>query len=92
MPSGYSRHELFAVDLVDFSIDSSEQLAAISDALIDGPAHTPPAQLHREGGSTLTAVIGWRALRVVDNWTIVGVISVSQTGKVTDADYYAARW
>lgn len=77
MPSGYSRHELFAVDLVDFGIDSSEQLAAIFDALIvGGLAHTQTAQLRHKRGSTLTAVIGWRALRVVDNWTIVGVISV----------------
>ena len=77
MPSGYSRHELFAVDLVDFGIDSSEQLATVFDALIaGGPAHTQTAQLRRKGGSTLTAVIGWRALRMVENWTIVGVISV----------------
>ena len=65
------------MDLVDFGIDSSEQLATVFDALIaGGPAHTQTAQLRRKGGSTLTAVIGWRALRMVENWTIVGVISV----------------
>ena len=65
------------MDLVDFGIDSSEQLATIFHALIaGGPAHTQTAQLRRKGGSTLTAVIGWRALRMVENWTIVGVISV----------------
>jgi PAS domain-containing protein len=113
--SGYSRNELFAVDLADFGIGSSEHLAAIFDALIaGGPAssgvgvafpavtfptvtlplvggalplvaagsaaptpspHAQTAELRRKDGSTLAATIDWRALQVVDNWIIVGVIS-----------------
>ncbi|MDP3841192.1 MAG: PAS domain-containing protein [Oxalobacteraceae bacterium] len=73
---GYSRSELFAGDPADFDIGSSEQLATIFDALIaGGSAYTQTAQLRRKDGSTLAVMIDWRALRVVDNWTIVGVIS-----------------
>jgi PAS domain S-box-containing protein len=76
---GYSRDELFAVDLTDFGIGSSEHLAIIFDALIaGGPAHTQTAQLRHKGGSTLATMIDWRALRVVDNWMIVGVISADR--------------
>jgi PAS domain S-box-containing protein len=74
--SGYSRQELFAVDLADFGIGSSEQLAAIFDVLIaGGPTHTQPAPLRRKDGSTLAVMIAWSAVRVVDDWIMVGIIS-----------------
>jgi len=74
--SGYSRSELFARDPADFGLGSSEQLATIFDALIaGGSAYTQTAQLRRKDGSTLAVMIDWRALQVVDNWIIVGVIS-----------------
>ncbi|MFD2271136.1 PAS domain-containing protein [Undibacterium arcticum] len=74
--SGYSRNELFAVDLADFGIGSSEYLATIFDALISGgPTYTQTAELRRNDGSPLAAMIDWRALKVVDTWIIVGVIS-----------------
>lgn len=74
--SGYSRSELFAGDPADFGIGSSEQLATIFDALIaGGSAYTQTTQLRRKDGSSLAVMIDWRALQVVDNWIIVGVIS-----------------
>ncbi len=73
---GYGRDELFAVDLAASGIGSNEQLAIIFDALIEGgPTHAQAAELRRKDGTTLAAVINWRALRVVDSWMIVGVIS-----------------
>ncbi len=73
---GYDRDALFALDLADFGIGSSEQLAAIFDALIaGGPPHAQMAALRRNDGSTLAVTIDWRAVRVVDSWIIVGVIS-----------------
>jgi PAS domain S-box-containing protein len=88
--SGYSRHELFALDLANFVIDSGEHLATIFDALIAGgpaternaqptersvPQHAQTLELRRKDGSTLAAMIDWHALRVLDNRIIVGVIS-----------------
>jgi PAS domain S-box-containing protein len=74
--SGYSRHDLFAMDIADFGIGSSEHLATIFDALIaGGPAYTQTAELRRKGGSILAATIDWRAVRVVENWIVVGVIN-----------------
>jgi PAS domain S-box-containing protein len=74
--SGYSRHELFAMDIADFGIGSSEHLTTIFDALIaGGPAYTQTAELRRKDGSILAATIEWRAVRVVENWTVVGVIN-----------------
>jgi PAS domain S-box-containing protein len=95
--SGYSRHELFALDLANFVIDSGEHLATIFDALIAGgpategsvpptkgsapptkgsePPHAQTAELRCKDGSTVAVMIDWRALRVVENWIIVGVIS-----------------
>jgi PAS domain S-box-containing protein len=74
--SGYSRHELFAMDIADFGIGSSEHLATIFDALIaGGPAYTQTAELRRKDGSILAATIDWCAVRVVENWIVVGVIN-----------------
>ncbi len=74
--SGYSRQELYAVDLADFGIGSSEHLAAIFDALIaGGPTYRQTVELRCKDGATLAAMIDWSALREVDNWIIVGVIS-----------------
>ncbi|NMM37908.1 MAG: response regulator [Glaciimonas sp.] len=74
--SGYSRSELFALNLANLGIGSSENLASIFDALIaGGPTHMQTADLRRKDGSTLAATIDWRTLRVGDNWIIVGVIS-----------------
>jgi len=74
--SGYSRHALLAMELADFGIGSSEHLAPIFDALIaGGPAHKKTTELRRKDGSTLAATIEWGALRVADNWIIVGVMS-----------------
>ena len=73
--SGYSRHELFSVDLADFGIGSSEHLAAIFDALIaGGPTYQHTVELRCKDGSTLAAMIDWSALQMADNWIMVGVI------------------
>ncbi len=74
--SGYSRQELFALDLADVGIGGSEQLEPIFDALIAGrAAHKKTVELRRKGGSLMAATIDWRALQIVDKWVMVGVIS-----------------
>ncbi|MEO8407256.1 MAG: response regulator [Oxalobacteraceae bacterium] len=74
--SGYNRQELYNIDLADFGIGSSAHLAIIFDALIaGGTAHEQTVELCRKDGSTLALVIDWSALKVIENWIIVGVIS-----------------
>jgi len=73
--SGYSRHELYTLDLADVGFDSVESLATIFDALIAGaPPHTQTIELRRKDGSTLATVIDWRVLQDADNGIVVGVI------------------
>lgn len=80
--SGYSRQELYSIDLADFGIGSSEQLAISFDALIaGGVAYKQTAELHCKDSSTLVASIDWSALEVSGSWIIVGVIS---PGTVTE--------
>jgi hypothetical protein len=50
-------------------------LVAEGNATPAPPPHAQTAELRRKDGSTLAVTIDWRALRVVDNWIIVGVIS-----------------
>lgn len=74
--SGYSLPDMLAVDLVDFGFGSSAQLAIDFEALIaGGPPHVHAVVLHRKDGAKLAVTLTLSALRVLDNWIIIGIIS-----------------
>jgi PAS domain S-box-containing protein len=75
--SSQSRQDWLAMDPASLGAGTAEQLASVFDALISGGAmHSDIAKLHHKDGSVLAVKIDWRALLVVDNWIIVGVINV----------------
>jgi PAS domain S-box-containing protein len=74
--SGYDRKELFGLDLADFGIGGGDHLGPIFDALIaGGPPHRQSTQLQHKDGSSVDADISWRAVKVADQWVIVGMIA-----------------
>ena len=78
--SGYSRQELFSVDMESFGIGSSEHLATIFNGLIGGgTSHSHQVELRQKAGGTVPAKIDWRALQIAGSWVIVGVISAAAT-------------
>lgn len=73
--SGYSRHELYSIDLADFGIGSNEHLAISLDALIaGGAAEKQTVDLHCKDRSTLAVTIDWSVLESMGSWIVVGVI------------------
>ncbi len=74
--SGYDKQELEGLDLSEWGLGSKDQLTAMFDALIaDGVTVTSRVPLRNKDGSSMAASIDWRALRVIDSWIMVGVIS-----------------
>ena len=74
--SGYDKQELQGLDLTEWGLGSKDQLTAMFDTLIaDGVAGTSRVPLRNKDGSSMAASIDWRALRVIDSWIMVGVIS-----------------
>ncbi|HEV7816203.1 MAG TPA: response regulator, partial [Janthinobacterium sp.] len=75
--SGYGREELLALELAQLGIGDGAQLAGIFDALIaGGPGHTQTVRLRGKDGADLAAVLDWRAVKVEQQWVMVGVISL----------------
>ncbi len=74
--SGYSRHEWFGVDLAELGIGNRAQLATIFDPLLAGvEVQRQGVTLCRKDGAILATAIDWRAVRVDENWVIVGTIN-----------------
>ncbi|MEC5161555.1 PAS domain S-box-containing protein [Janthinobacterium sp. CG_23.3] len=74
--SGYSRQELYALDMADLGVGDGAQLQQRFNALLaGGPVHLQSAELRHKSGAILPAAINWRAVQSGGKWVIVGVIA-----------------
>ena len=74
--TGYARQELLSLKLPDLCIGAGAQLGTMFDALIEGgPSCALSVEMRCKDGATLVATIDWRAVRVLENWIMVGVIN-----------------
>jgi len=75
---GYARQELLQLSLETLGVGNAQHVENLFEALASGgDNHRQELIAPRSGGSTLAAVIDWRALQIFGNWILLGVISAA---------------